>query len=118
MSGCLWNNLDAEEKLKELQPYVELCWLSQFWLLEDLHEECTRVIISWLSTARELSVKILQIAADFSLWKLAEVAAAYMAPLYQRLRNSGELEELDEELVEMVRAASVQLSREGDHHPS
>lgn len=109
--------MDAEEKLKELQPYVELCWLSQFWLLEDLYEECTRVIISWLGSARELSVKILQIAANFSLWKLAEVAAAYMAPSYQRLRNSGELEALDEELVEMVRAASVRLSREGGHHP-
>ncbi|KAG5016055.1 hypothetical protein JHK85_022191 [Glycine max] len=26
-SGCLWDNKDDEEKLFNLQPYVELCWL-------------------------------------------------------------------------------------------
>ncbi|RXH98478.1 hypothetical protein DVH24_010803 [Malus domestica] len=112
-SGCLWNNMDTEEKLHELQPYVELCWLSEFWLMEDIQTACFDVIISTLSSAKELSIKILQIAANFSLWKLAEVAATYAAPLYRQLCDSGELDALDEMLVEMIRAASVHLSQQG-----
>ncbi|KAL7217359.1 hypothetical protein ACSBR1_029123 [Camellia fascicularis] len=118
ISSCLWDNLDVEEKLNELHPYVELCWLAEFWLLGDVHEHCTRVVISCLDSARNLSIKILQIAANLSQWKLSEAAANYMAPSYHHLRNSGKLEELDEELVDMVRAASVRLSQEGGgHHP-
>ena len=37
-SGCLWEKIDTEEKLRELKPYVELCWLAEFWLLEEVHE--------------------------------------------------------------------------------
>ena len=37
-SGCLWEKMDSEEKLRELKPYVELCWLAEFWLLEEVHE--------------------------------------------------------------------------------
>ncbi|KAI8007189.1 BTB/POZ domain-containing protein [Camellia lanceoleosa] len=71
-----------------------------------------------LGLRQKFVYKILQIAANLSQWKLAE-AANYMAPSYHHLRNSGKLEELDEELVDMVRAASVRLSQEGGgHHPS
>ncbi|KAA8527155.1 hypothetical protein F0562_008616 [Nyssa sinensis] len=117
-SGCLWDNLDSEEKLHELQPYVELHWLGDFWLLGELRENCSRVIISCLESDRHLSIKIIQMAADLFQWKLAEVAANYMAPLYHRLRSCGELEALDEELIDMVRAASVRLSQEGGLCPS
>ncbi|XP_062168769.1 BTB/POZ domain-containing protein At1g04390 isoform X3 [Alnus glutinosa] len=112
-SGCLWDNMDTKEKLCELHPYVELCWLAEFWLLEDVKEACSHVIGSCLDSARHLSIKIIQIAANFSLWKLAEIAASYMAPSYRQLCDSGELEALDEMLVDMVRAASVRLSQEG-----
>jgi len=44
---------------------------------------------------------------------LAEIAASYLAPSYRQLCDSGELEALDEMLVDMVRAASVRLSQEG-----
>ncbi|KAL1823031.1 hypothetical protein ACET3Z_009809 [Daucus carota] len=111
MSGCLWDNLDSDEKLHEMVTYLELCWLAEFWLLQDLHEECSRVIISCLDSSRFLSIKILRLAASLNQWKLTEVSAEYVAPLYRRLRISGELEELDEELVDMVRAASVRLSQ-------
>lgn len=113
-SGCLWHNMDDQEKLNELQSYVELCWLSEFWFLEDLQELCLHVIVSCLDIARHLSVNVLQTAGDFSLWKLAEIAADYIAPLYSQLRNSGDLEALDERLLSMVRAASVRLSQEGN----
>ncbi|KAK3033096.1 hypothetical protein RJ639_036455 [Escallonia herrerae] len=118
-SGCLWDNLDADEKLCELKPYIELCWLAKFWLIgNDLYEDCLRVVMSCLDSAKSLSVKVIQFAAGFSLWELAKVAANHMAPFYHHLRNSGELEELDEELIEMVRVASVRLLQESGHHSS
>ncbi|KAK4398716.1 BTB/POZ domain-containing protein [Sesamum angolense] len=110
---CIWDNMDPEEKFREIQSYLELCWLAEFWLIEDLHEECYKVVISCLDSSRYLSTKIIQIAANFSLWKLAQVAAEYMAPSYHHLRYSGDLDALDSNLVEMVRAASVRLSQEG-----
>ncbi|XP_009601254.1 BTB/POZ domain-containing protein At1g04390 isoform X1 [Nicotiana tomentosiformis] len=115
ISGCLWDNLDKEEKLHELQPYVELCSLAQFWLLEDLHDECFRLIVSILDSYHYLSIKITQMAANLNQWKLVEVAAEYLAPMYHHLRNSGELDVLDEHLIEIVRAASVQFSQRNGH---
>lgn len=109
---CLWDNLAVDQRLNELQPYVELCWLAEFWLLEDLHEQCFRVVLSGLETDRYLSVKLIQLAANFAQWKLAETAATYAAPLYHQLRNSGDLDQLEESFTEMVRAASVQLYQE------
>ncbi|KAL5736826.1 hypothetical protein ACOSQ2_031614 [Xanthoceras sorbifolium] len=115
-SGCVWDNMDTEEKIYELQPYVELCSLAELWLLEEVQDACFRVIVSCLNSARVLSLKIIQIAAKFSMWKLAEVAAEYLAPLFCKLRDSGDLEEMDEFLIDMVRAASVRLSQEGGNH--
>ncbi|XP_012087427.1 BTB/POZ domain-containing protein At1g04390 isoform X2 [Jatropha curcas] len=112
-SGCLWDNMDTEERLSVLQPYLELFWLAEFWFLEDVQDISYRVIISYLDSARHLSIKIIKIAADLSLWKLVEVAAIYLAPLYRQLCHSGDLEALDEEVVDMIRAASVRLSQEG-----
>ncbi|KAL6196747.1 hypothetical protein ACLB2K_032361 [Fragaria x ananassa] len=101
-SGCIWNNTNTEEKVDEVQPYVELFWLSEFWIMEDVQEACSEVIMSCLGSARELAIKILQISANLSLWNLAEVAATYMAPVYRQLCDSGELETLDELLVDMI----------------
>lgn len=112
-SGCIWENMGIEEKLHELQPYIELCWLAEFWVLENVQEACSTVIVSCLDSARELSIKVIQIAARFSLWNLAELAATYVAPFYRQLCDSGELEDLDEVLVNMIRSASVQYSRTG-----
>lgn len=111
-TGCLWESMDTQEKLHELQPYVELCWLAKFWFLEDVQEACSNVIVSCLYSARQLCIKIIQLAANFSLGSLVEVAATLMAPSYRQLCDSGELEELDEDLVNMVRAASVRFSQE------
>ncbi|XAR58032.1 hypothetical protein NMG60_11026370 [Bertholletia excelsa] len=111
VSGCLWDNLDTEGKLHELRPYIELSWLAELWLLNEVHQQCMKEIISCLESARYLSIKIIQIAADFSRWELAEAAANYSAPSYCHLRNSGSLDDLDEELVDMIRAASVRFSQ-------
>lgn len=111
--GCVWDNLEAEDKYREIHTYIELCWLAEFWLIEDLHEECYEVVVSCLDSSRDLSTKVIQTAANFSQWSLAQIAANYMAPLYHHLRNSGEFDALDNNLIEMVRAASVRLSQEG-----
>uniref|UniRef100_A0A9I9CYQ0 At1g04390 ARM repeat domain-containing protein n=1 Tax=Cucumis melo TaxID=3656 RepID=A0A9I9CYQ0_CUCME len=111
-SECLWHNMDDQEKMNELQSYVELCWLAEFWFLEDLQEVCLNLIVACLEIAHHLSVSVLQMAGDFSLWKLAEIAADFIAPLYSQLRNCGDLEALDERLLSMIRAASIRLSQE------
>uniref|UniRef100_A0A7N0RH46 BTB domain-containing protein n=1 Tax=Kalanchoe fedtschenkoi TaxID=63787 RepID=A0A7N0RH46_KALFE len=111
-TGCMWDNMKAGDKLDELQSYIELSWLAEFWLLDDLEDECFGLIVSHLTSARELCVNVIQRAADLSRWKLAEVAADFMAPLYCQLHNSGKLEALDENLCEMIRAASVRFSQE------
>ncbi|XP_022734845.1 BTB/POZ domain-containing protein At1g04390 isoform X2 [Durio zibethinus] len=110
--GCLWDNMDIKERLFELKPYVELYWLAEFWILEDVQEACFKILLSCLDSDRQLAVEVIKLAASFSLWKLAEVAAGYMAPLYHKLQESGGLEDLDELLIDLVRDASVRLSQE------
>ncbi|XP_021644758.2 BTB/POZ domain-containing protein At1g04390 isoform X2 [Hevea brasiliensis] len=112
-SGCLWDNMDSEERLSVLQPYLELCWLAEFWFLEEVQNISYKVIVSCLDSARHLSIKIIKIAADLSLWKLVEVTANFLAPLYRQLCQSGDLEALDEEVIDMIRTTSVRLSQEG-----
>ncbi|XP_028760602.1 BTB/POZ domain-containing protein At1g04390 isoform X2 [Neltuma alba] len=112
-SGCLWDNMDDEQKLCSLQSYVELYWLSEFWILEDVQEACWNVIVSYLDNSKQLSLKMLKMAGDLSLWKLADVAAIHLAPSYSQLRDSCELEDLDDALVHLICSASTQLSQNG-----
>lgn len=93
-------------KLEQVIPYVELYCLSDSWLLEDLHKECLEVIMNCLDSVN-MATKMIQIGADCCQWDLVELAAKFMAPSYHHLRNSGQLLELDEQLVDIVRAASV-----------
>ncbi|KAH1210895.1 BTB/POZ domain-containing protein [Glycine max] len=114
-SGCLWDNMDDEEKLFNLQPYVELCWLAEFWILENIQEACWDVIMSCLDSSSQLPIKIIKMAYNHSLWKLVDVAANLMAPSYRQLQNSGELEEFDDALAtagpEVRRAPSFKASK-------
>ncbi|KAM7269378.1 hypothetical protein ACFE04_024875 [Oxalis oulophora] len=115
-SGCLWANMNNDEKLRHLKPYVELSWLAEYWFVDEVYDGCYNVISTYLEDTRQLSINIIQIAASYSQWNLAEVAATYMAPLYGQLRDSGALDTLDEELVKIVRAASVRLSQDSEHN--
>nr|KYP49111.1 hypothetical protein KK1_029143 [Cajanus cajan] len=114
-SGCVWDNMDDEEKLFNLQPYVELCWLAEFWILEDIQEACWNVIMSCLDSSRQLSIKIINMAYNLSLWKLVDIAANLIAPSYRQLRDSGELEEFDDALVQLIYSASIQLNQESNN---
>lgn len=113
-TGCLWQNMSSDEKLKHLNPYIELSWLAEMWFLEDIRAECSSIIISCIESSSEegglLSVKILQIARDFGQWEVAEAAGNRVAASYRQLHECGALESMDEELVDMVRSASVRLS--------
>ncbi|XP_054814645.1 BTB/POZ domain-containing protein At1g04390 isoform X2 [Prosopis cineraria] len=111
--GCLWDNMDDEQKLLSLQPYVELYWLSEFWILEDVQEACWKVIVSCLDSAKQLSIKILKMAWNLSLWKLVGLTVNHLAPLYGQLRDSCELDDLDAAAVHLICSASTQLSQNG-----
>ncbi|KAL6314947.1 hypothetical protein AAG906_029167 [Vitis piasezkii] len=97
VTGCLWDNMDERKKLRELQLYLELCLLADYLLLEDdIQEHCSRN----------------------SRWLLGSpcgscpgIAVNCLAPSYSHPRLTGEIEKLDEELVDMVHAASVRHSQ-------
>ncbi|XP_057724990.1 BTB/POZ domain-containing protein At1g04390 isoform X1 [Arachis stenosperma] len=112
-AGCLWDNMDDEQKLFNLQPYVELNWLAEFWMLESIQEASWNVIVSCLDSARHLSARIIKMAYNLSLWKLVDIAANFMAPSYRQLRDSSDLEEFDEALVHLIYSASIRFAQEG-----
>ncbi|XWS27510.1 hypothetical protein CRYUN_Cryun26dG0121000 [Craigia yunnanensis] len=93
-------------------PLLPSDTLTLRYILEDVQEACFRSLISCLESDRQLALEVIKLAASFSAWKLAEVAADYMPLLYHKLRDSGGLEELDELLFCLVRDASVRLSQE------
>lgn len=105
--------MDDEGKLFNLQPYVELCWLAEFWMLENIQEACWNVIMSCLDSSKQLPINIIRMAYELSLWKLVDIAANLMAPSFRQLRDSGELEEFDDSLVHLIYSASIQLNPEG-----
>ncbi|KAI3883465.1 hypothetical protein MKW92_005551 [Papaver armeniacum] len=112
-SGCLWDNMDKKQQILQLLPYVEICWLAEFWFLENVREEALEVVVSFLNSSRHLCMEIIQIAAELSQWEIVDVAATYMAPMYPQMRDSGDLESLSHELVDLVRVAYVRLTQEG-----
>ena len=113
-SGCLWEYMSDEEKLKELEPYLELCWLFDYWVLEDIQKACLHMVVSRLVSAPQLSIKIIKIAAPPETWEVVKglshfwtrelVAAVTIlaAPLYRQFRDSGELEDLDKDIFHMI----------------
>eukprot|EP01018_Ginkgo_biloba_P030199 Gb_04418 [translate_table: standard] len=112
-AGCLWNNTDAEQQLEDLQAYIELSWLAQRWLLEDVQDICLHAVREQLKLNLHLCPKIIQNAADCAQWAIVEEATQCMAPAYSWMRDKGELQELDDELVDIVRIAHVRLSQNG-----
>ncbi|XP_019443732.1 PREDICTED: BTB/POZ domain-containing protein At1g04390 isoform X2 [Lupinus angustifolius] len=113
-SGCLWDNMDDEEKLFHLQPYLELSWLADYWICENMQEACWKVIMFCLDSTKQLAIKIIKMAYNLSLWKLVDIAANLIAPSYSQLRDSGELQEFDDVIVHLIYSASIRrLTQEG-----
>lgn len=111
-TGCLWDNNDTEQQLEDLQAYIELSSVAEQWFLEDVPDVCLSVVHEELKQNLHLCPKIIQKAADYSQWAIVEEAAECMAPAYSRMRDKGELEELDDKLVDIVRVAHVRLSQD------
>ncbi|KAL5977313.1 hypothetical protein ACLOJK_021659 [Asimina triloba] len=104
---CLWNNMDTEQQVHELTTYIQLSSLSEFWLLEDVREESINVVTSCLRSKHQLPLKIIQFAANLTQQEIVEAAVSCLAPIYPRMRDSGELEVLDEALCDLVRASGL-----------
>ncbi|WOL16222.1 BTB/POZ domain-containing protein [Canna indica] len=118
ISDCTWNNLNPELKLHELKAYVELSSLAEFWCLQELEEQSFQVIVSCISSLQKSSLELISFAASLSQWKIVAVSVSGIASLYPKLRDDGELEDLDEELTDMLRAEYVRHCQHGHDYGS
>jgi len=67
---CTLTNMDAKQhKLSELQAYVELSSLAEFWLLEEVGNKSLDVVISCLEADQTISTDVIHYAANLSQWK-------------------------------------------------
>lgn len=110
-TDCIWNNMDIKQQLQELQAYVELSSLAEFWILEEVAEESLNVIVSCLNGDPKISVQIIHYAISLCQWKIVEVAVSSIAHLYPKIRDAGDLENLSAEVIEMLRAEYVRYSQ-------
>ncbi|KAL6873785.1 hypothetical protein ACP4OV_013867 [Aristida adscensionis] len=110
---CRWKNLSAAEQLSHLKPYVELSSLAEFWFLEGVKEECLEAVASCLNSSTNACVQFIGFAANLGQWELAEAAISSVAHLYPKLRDSGQLEQLDEDVHNMLRTEYVHYSQQG-----
>lgn len=110
-NDCRWKNTDAKQKLMELQAYVELSSLAEFWLLEEVGSESLSIVLSCLEADQRSSTDIIHFASELGQWKIVEVAASSIAHLYPKMRDAGELEKLSEDVVDMLRTQYVRYSQ-------
>lgn len=111
--GCTWNNMEPEEQLLEMQSYVELASLAEYWFLDEVGEESLKIVVSSMKSSQKLCIGIIQFAVELGQWKLVKAAVCNLAPFYPKVRSSGNFENLDEEVVDMLRAEYVRYSQEG-----
>ncbi|XP_072954227.1 BTB/POZ domain-containing protein At1g04390 isoform X2 [Typha angustifolia] len=109
---CRWINMNKEQQLSEVQAYIELSSLAEYWCLEEVGEESSKVVILCLQSDQKVSVEIIHYAANLSQWKLVEAGVSSVAHLYPKIRDAGELDNLCEEVVDMLRAEYVRYSQE------
>ncbi|XP_020270320.1 BTB/POZ domain-containing protein At1g04390 isoform X2 [Asparagus officinalis] len=112
-TDCTWKNMDKNQQLLQLQAYVELSSLAEFWLLEEVGDESLDIIFSCLEADQKISADIIHYAAKLSQWKIVEVGVSSIAHLYPKMRHAGDLEKLSEEVVEMLRTEYVRYSQKG-----
>lgn len=109
-AGCMWSFSNRSEQIKYLKSYVELAQLAEQWLLEDLKEHCLTVVQSQLKNNVHLAPEIMSFASSCEQWAFAEAAAECISSDYPRMRDSGELDALEEYLIDAIRAAHVNMS--------
>lgn len=95
--------------------YVELSSLAEFWCLEEVEEQSFKVVVSCINSQQKSSLELIRFAASLNQWKIVTVGVSSIASIYPKLRDGGELEDLDEELVDMLRAKYVCYCQHGDN---
>ncbi|KAG0451577.1 hypothetical protein HPP92_026348 [Vanilla planifolia] len=107
---CRWNNMATIQQMGELQPYVELCFLGEFWFMDEIKEDSLNMVLSCLEHNPKLSMEIVSFAADHRQWSIVQAAVSNVAHLYPRMHDSGELERLGE-VSDLLRTKYVELSQ-------
>lgn len=105
----MWSWSPRSDQVKYLNSYVELAQLAELWLLEDLKDQCLSVILDHLENHMHLGPDVIKFAAVCQQWWLVELAAECIAKDYPRMRESRELDLLDDYLVDIIRAAHVKI---------
>jgi hypothetical protein len=109
-AGCKWSSMSKLDQIKHLKSYMELAQVAQQWLLEDLNEQCSMVVLNLLERNLHLGAEVMKLADVCEQWKLLEDVIQCIARNYPQMRDNGELDVLDEYLIDAVRAAHVRMS--------
>ncbi|CAM0909377.1 unnamed protein product [Alopecurus aequalis] len=113
-TDCRWKNLGSEEQLCHLNAYAELSSLAEFWFMEGVKEESLEAVASCLSSSTDAAaVEFVAFAAGLGQWEMVEAGIRSVAHLYPRLRDSVQLELLDDDLLNMLRTEYVRYSQHG-----
>ncbi|KAI4965464.1 hypothetical protein ZWY2020_051347 [Hordeum vulgare] len=88
---------------------------SVFGFLEGVKEDSLAAASSLLleSSTSAAAVEFVTFAASLGQWEMVEAGVRSVAHLYPRLRDSGRLERLDDELLNMLRTEYVRYSQHG-----
>jgi hypothetical protein len=113
LPDCWWKNMSTQEQSSHLKPYVELSSLAEFWFLEGVKENSLEAVTACLNTGTKASVEFISFASSLGQWELVEAGISSVAHLYPKLRDSGQLEQLDEEVHDMLRREYVRYSQHG-----
>jgi hypothetical protein len=82
--------------------------------MEGVKEEILEAVASCLnSSTAAAAVEFVAFAADLGQWEMVEAGISSVAHLYPRLRDSGQLERLDDDLLNMLRTEYVRFSQHG-----
>uniref|UniRef100_A0A0D3GJU4 BTB domain-containing protein n=1 Tax=Oryza barthii TaxID=65489 RepID=A0A0D3GJU4_9ORYZ len=101
---CRWRNLNSEEQLSQLRTLRRA-------VIPGVKEESLSVVTSCLSsTSTAASVEFVVFAAQLGQWEMVEAAVGSVAHLYPKLRDSGQLEQLDDDVLNMLRTEYVRSS--------
>ncbi|KAI5076037.1 hypothetical protein GOP47_0008102 [Adiantum capillus-veneris] len=93
-AGCMFSLSCRSDQVKYLNFYVELAQLAELWLLEDLKEQCLRIILYHLESNMHLGPDVIKFASSSQQWWLVEQLAKCVARDYPGMRESGKLDNL------------------------
>ncbi|KAK1257117.1 BTB/POZ domain-containing protein [Acorus gramineus] len=108
---CQWKNMDTDQQQHDLQTYVELSWIAELWFIDEVRQVSMDVILSCLKSKPNLSLNLMKFAATISQWDVVQAAATHLVPLYPQMRDAGDLEQLDDVLIDILRTGYMLCSQ-------